>query len=166
MVKINILKKAIVITLLIIINSCCKQSTYDELNLARQDYLENNLRLDGYYYAHFANPSGTDFFFLYKNGVFQNRYTSSDTTLSKIDEYIKTINKGGAPHDWGIFQVSGKNIKIERWVLSSGCNQPTVIQDGKILNDTTIEIGLTSFANLYKFRRFSPKLDSTNTFVK
>ena len=163
---VNITKIIIASIILIFISACCKKDSYVELTLPKENYTANNLRLDGYYYSYFDNPKGTHIFFLYNNGVFQHIFTSSDTALIKIDNYLNSLNRGSFRDSYGLFQVSGKNIKIERWVLSQECKQPTYLAEGQITNDTTIKINLTSFNDLYKFHRFVPKLDSTNNFIK
>ena len=66
-----------------------------------------------------------------------------------------------------------KLIKIEKWVTGNGGFSTTSLKDGKILNDTTLILynnsrvgAIDTIANVYHFKQFSPKPDSTNSFIK
>jgi hypothetical protein len=74
---------------------------------------------------------------------------------------------------WGIFNISGNGISLETWRIMQG-NHHSVIHSGAILNDTTFTItksdftdsGITDSNDTYHFYPYSPKPDSTNTFIK
>jgi hypothetical protein len=147
----------------------CKAPGYEPLELMRQEYNGKEIKLEGYYYYKKVVPMGafTKIYFFYKNGVLYDFGSAPDTSLSKVDAFIKTIPHSDTDYAylWGVFNIDGKIIKTESWNAVSGVRKfPTVINEGKILNDTTIT--LSSENNVYKFRRFLPKPDSTNRFTQ
>jgi hypothetical protein len=167
MVKILILKVAISIILIFGLSCCCKKLSYENLSLNKQDFKDNSIQTDGYYYViKEENGGSSNFFFLYRNGFFHTR-SINDTTISNIDMYIKNLKDEGFQFNWGLFQVVEDKITIEKWDIISGeCKQPTNTNEGKILNDTTIQISLFNRNEIYKFRKFTPKPDSTNSYIK
>ena len=61
------------------------------------------------------------------------------------------------------------------WYSPSGGGTPAYVREGKILNDTTFHITTSYRSNgserhekdeVYHFRQFYPKPDSTNNFIK
>lgn len=172
MVKVNLF--LIVILTLILLPSCKDYS----LMTKRQDYVSNNLKLDGYYYY---NPTGIDSsitvgLFLYKNGVVLDVGGIKSKDLKQMDNYIKSAyNFQKYKIGWGVLKAHKNEITYETWVSSSGGGFPTVKRSGEILSDTTFVIRKTydqsSKKNrfektIYRFRKFSPKPDSTNKFIK
>ena len=149
----------------------CGTTGYEPLQLIRQDYSGQEIRLEGYYYFKEVVPMGpgTSILFLYKNGVVYNFGVVPDTSLSKVDAFIKTIPHSSTdkPYAWGVFQVNDNKVKIEIWDIVSGGKNTTTLREGKILNDSTIQICLFNRPNeFYRFRKFFPKPDSTNRFVE
>ncbi len=166
MVKINKYSKMISYSFflfLLVIPSC--KERYEELELVRTDYDGKKLKLDGYYY--YQEPNFTTLFFLYKNGVIYDPGSKKDTDLNKIDSFIIKIPplSREARIRWGIFQVNVSEINIETWDIVSGGKIPTNIRKYNILNDTTI-VSNNDAKLIYKFRKFSPKPDSINNFIK
>ena len=79
-------------------------------------------------------------------------------------------------HDWGTFQINKDSIVFERWYPAEVSK--SYYRSGKILNDTTFVI-TESYRlrngkkkewreknEVYHFKAFSPKPDSTNRFIK
>lgn len=135
-----------------------------------------------------------DCLMLFNNGIYYNishgGYNPNlkiDSVLVKLDNEVKdqvkrqNDNLNYRPY-WGVFKVSNSKIEIERWVTASGAGAyPTQIFIGEIKNDTTIHFHTLVGAypvntnnkkktktidETYHFRQFSPKLDSTNKFIK
>jgi hypothetical protein len=80
-------------------------------------------------------------------------------------------------YNYGRFLIENDNIKFERWYPGSP-PLPAYIRSGTILNDTTFVITEiyrmkngnkteveTGRNEIYHFKQFSPKPDSTNRYV-
>jgi hypothetical protein len=138
----------------VMLSNCEKDSI---LSLNRQDFLNNNLRTDGYFYFFSDRVIDTkigekyfEVFFIFKNGIYvkflyggYNQSIDIKNRISKLDNDVKLSNrfKQGIDYklDWGIFKTSGSEIEIERWATSSGAGAyPTEFFKGEIKNDTTI----------------------------
>jgi hypothetical protein len=151
-----------------------------------REVLRTNLRLDGYYTHKFIDKvSGiykSNARFLYKNGVVINTFsekTWSDTGFQKylkgeFSEYFYKSKKNSST--WGVVSISGSDITIEYWPASLGSkSERTLLEKGTIKNDSTFEISglydregkrIEVFKHIYEFKKFSPKPDSTNNFIK
>lgn len=102
-------------------------------------------------------------------------------SLEEADEYIRKLFIEGSQNPnyeyskWGLFVIDNQTIKFERYYPSDDITRWTYIREGIILNDTTFLI-TTSYRSdgsdfsikneIYHFRQFSPKPDSTNNFIK
>lgn len=162
--------------------SCCKSliPPDDELTLIRQDYHGNKLRIDGYYYHlnYTKEMDYYDIYFFYSNGVILYIGTLSESKITNIDEYISRTehNYKTGKTGLGVYIIQDSLIKFEKWYPSSAFEPtPTYIREGKILNDTTFHITKTYRGNgtelkeadeIYNFKKYSPKPDSTNVFIK
>lgn len=156
----------------------------DDLFLSRQNYTGNQLRIDGYYYNEYGSGNETrrEIYFFYRNGILLKGGVPLLTELSirenefKNGTYYNYVKDSKL--DWGVFQINGNNIKYEHWYPNSIGPLRAVIHEGIILNDTTFLITQTyrmkdgnktdvSFENLlYRFKKLSPKPDSTNQFIQ
>lgn len=128
--------------------------------------------MDGYYYMRYED--GYCSFFLYKNGLFLSNGCSNDIeSLAKLDlllsdsEFQERKNKN--QFVWGIYKILGNKVIIERWEPWNDVPYKVKRSEGDILNDT--QISTSAMKNLevyevYQFREFSIKPDSTNTFIK
>ncbi len=156
----------------------------DELTLEREDYEGSELKLDGYYYEDIvigSGEKGKEVYFLYRNGIL----LYGTVLIGEDDVLLEMYRSGEYARDaqqsitnWGVFQIDTNIIKFDRWYPSSGGGAPTAIKEGKILNDTTFHIteeykikkgkkvDVVEVNSIYHFKAFSPKPDSTNTFVK
>jgi hypothetical protein len=168
-----------VITIVLFTNASCKKELH-ELSMAKTPYIGNELRIDGFYYSNqvFTDYSGIAVF--YRDGVCMNVYSriESQDTLSFIENGILLneslmSNFRNTPNHIGVFQINAKSIEFETW--EAGRDIITFSNYGEILNDTTFLItkqvnndtGKSESLNLtYRFRQFSPKPDSTNSFIK
>ena len=147
----------------------------DKLTLQRKDYLGNELRTDGYYYR-FRENGSTTVYFLYKNGIIKSASSYSSHDLDMVEKemvkWYREIRK--TKTGWGVFLISDNKIEHETWDNPVGriVVRKTI---GHIVNDKTFRI--TEFSHPYNnqtyyvdevwhFKQFSPKPDSTNNFIK
>ena len=176
------MKYLILATLLLTLSSCYEifMGKDDTLTMSKTSYTGNQLKIDGYYYlkdsASYQRFSLAMFF--YRNGITRDVGGASES-LEKYDAYISSINESFKEvGKWtvGVFLIQDKNIKIERWELTQPYKAYTYT--GTIINDTTFHITeryrllkgkkteLAVENLIYYYHRFSPKLDSTNLYVK
>lgn len=165
--------------------SSCEKSGLcedDELSLTRVNFTGNQLRIDGYYYGNQtenSTPPLVDIYYLYRNGVF---YTSDAAELAKAEAgtiYVDIENEFGKKIKgaWGVFQINGTLIEIERWQSRmSGC-ETTIYERGNILNDTTFvltrrearengkAVVVKDINDIFKFQPLPEKPDSSNSFI-
>jgi len=169
------MKNLILLILLAILLVQCRFFD-DKLSLPLMPYNGNQLRIDGYYYQ--IGYDGKTLFgtyFFYKNGILIPGEGIFDS-FEKMDESVKRrfIDKQSYKSDklhWGVFLIEDNSITFERW--HSGTSADAYVREGVILNDTTFHItkiyrgNKSSLRNeKYYFRKFSPKPDSTNIFIK
>jgi len=164
--------------------SCKKLGLFqdDELSLSRQDYTGNQLRIDGYYFFEYTNSSidYVSIYFFYKNGII---LSGGSKLLSELPELEDSYRDGTFYNHvksikflWGVYQIEGINLKFERWFPSEKPYR-AYVREGVIFNDTTFIITqryrnkngkkteVESENLVLHFREFSPKPDSTNTFI-
>ena len=179
----NIILK--LISLCLFFTSCAKLGILqdDELSLQRQDYTGNQLRVDGYYFSEYANDSieYVSVYFLYKNGII---LFGGSRLLSELPEAEERYRNGtfdskvkSIKFVWGVHQIEGSNLKYEQWFPSEKPYK-AYVREGEILNDTTFRITqryrykndekteVESENKVYHFKQFSPKPDSTNSFIQ
>lgn len=176
----NIVKYKILFLMLIFLNSCCDSWLYpdDELSIKRMDYTGNELRIEGYYY-YGNNGIYYDIYFLYHNGIIL--YCGGSHSNSELKELEIEFASGyyynfikNTKYHWGAFKIENNLIQFERWFPYEG-GLPVCNRSGVILNDSTFHITKAMRADgteqqvldeTFHFKRFSPKPDSTNKFVK
>jgi len=153
----------------------------DKLSLIKQVYAGTQLRIDGYYYL-MDKSSNTIIatYLFYNNGIllhgggwpYSNQFEGLNNNFCS-EIWSKVIKE--YKDNWGLFAIEGNKIVFERWYPSSGGPYPAYIRSGEILNDTTFIITQSMRSNgkevseeneVYHFKQFSPKPDSTNNFVK
>jgi hypothetical protein len=167
----QIIVKVIIVSMLILcILGCTKP--YETLSLKRTDYTGNELRIDGYYYYHYEDRIVACF--LYCNGII--KLCGSSSSIQDFENRNTPCSGSSSKIGWGVFIVEKDIIKYEVWRGSPGFEiLPTEISEGKILNDTTFHITVSYRSNttekrerddIYHFRQFYPKPDSTNNFIK
>ena len=151
----------------------------DELSMSKMPYIGTQLRVDGYYYLERTGVKDTfwDVYFFYRDGVilYGGTFPIEEAEQHEMDykgaEWISIVKKH--KDFWGVFKIDGQDIQFERWYCGSGfC--PAYIRSGTILNDTTFHITRSTRSNgtevsdedeIYRFKEFSLKPDSTNAFV-
>ncbi|MFW5762497.1 MAG: hypothetical protein ACOCXH_16100 [Cyclobacteriaceae bacterium] len=175
MQKSNKLFISFILIVVSLFNSCEKLN--DEITLKKEPYQGSNLKINGYYYRYITDSSKVSPLFLYRNGVAITEF--AQINKNKLEEKIKTGEYYNLikddPTDWGLYIVEDDNIKIEH-LIGRGCIKLySYLYIGTILNDTTILFTEHNASegsddnkcnNLYHFKKFSPKPDSTNQFVK
>ena len=145
--------------------SCVPILPDEELTEMRTQYSGNELRIDGCFVCKMVDYYSYTFFYL--NGVcisfgLQNELGSGSliTDIEKIRNY-----KGS----WGVFHVENNTINLQTWKQSDVLTQ-FIVQKRfyKIINDTTLSVDLLNngYIKYYHFKRFMPKPDSTNVFIK
>lgn len=150
----------------------------NDLSLKRMPYENGHLRIDGYYYTQFDETYRI--YFLYHNGTV---LSGGNVLLDELENQEESYANGdfweakqAKQSYWGVFQVNGKRIEIEKWYPSSGEALPVFLHRGEIQNDSTfvmtksIETSASDeekpIHHTYHFRKFSLKPDSTNDFIK
>jgi hypothetical protein len=158
---------------MIFLYGCNKLFPDEKLTIQRVDYTGNELRTDGYYYYQDANYTVVEF--LYRNSIILSARAYSFHDLNIVEKkMLERYNEIRADKiGWGVFRISGKTIEYEMWDTSVGGGLPILKCIGIIDNDTTfriiqcIELGKKFEKNeVYHFRQFSPKPDSTNKWIK
>jgi len=175
----------IIFAMYFIIQSCNKMpsSKDDELSLHLRNYTGTEIKTEGYWYYYDTHSTGNRFtiYFFYKNGVIFGGVSVKDYNLAQREEEFRNgqFYEWGkdTKYEWGVFNVDSNKIAFERWYPGHP-PLPTYIRAGKIINDTTFVItevyrmkdGVkTDYSEenvTYHFKKFSPKPDSTNNFVK
>ena len=175
MKKMNLI--LIILGIILSSNSCIKNILADdELTLEKRPYTGNQLRIDGYYYSKFRDIYVIYFF--YRNGVL---FSGGHVFESELKKYEQKYQDGSFWDDkkdnklyWGLYNIDSNDIMIEKWYPSSGGGMPVYLHSGEILNDTTFLITKSvrpktgeekELNEVYHFREFSPKPDSTNIFI-
>ncbi|OFX35987.1 MAG: hypothetical protein A2W95_17860 [Bacteroidetes bacterium GWA2_40_14] len=151
----------------------------EKLSLEKQAYTGCQLRVDGYYYMNYAGGENYSVYFLYKDGTILYgggfQYSEFQKNTLKFSDTIWIKNMKEYRHRWGLFKIEGNKITFEKWYPSSGGPLPVYISSGEILNDTTFRITQSMRSNgkevnekneVYHFKQFSRKPDSTNNFIK
>ena len=178
------MKKIILFIMSILLTQCFKVFD-DELSLPLTTYTGNQIRIDGYYYTigsvydvdKDAILEGViiDSYFFYENGIVLNMY-GVENSLEEMDETIEKFRSAKRVYDtkygWGVFVIEGNILKFELWM--PGTPRRAFVNECVILNDTTFHIIKSYRSNkteereeneLYYFRSYSPKPDSTNRFT-
>jgi len=147
----------------------CKSIFDEKLTLPRRDYTGNELRIDGYYHVS-RQENHSAVYFLYRNGIVLFVGGYSDRFEEKMVNF-----KSKSKSDWGVFIVDGNIIQYEKWVGSSNIRACISKYTGHIVNDTTIRFteyyysetkNTFSIDEIWHFKQFANKPDSTNKFIK
>jgi len=157
---------------------CNKLCSDEKLSMQREDYVGNELRVDGYYYIQDEKHQNTSIKFLYQNGIILTGGGYSGTDLNVVEAEMVKVYSEIRKHKnhWGVFSITNDQILTEAWDDPlGGCSLPTVKCRGYIQNDTTFHIVESYFSNTKKtyysdkvwyFKQFFNKPDSTNNFIK
>jgi len=151
--------------------SCFKK---DDVFLKATPYIGNQLKINGYFYQTGFDNVIYNSHVLYTNGVLLNLY-GDENTIEEMDEYVRKQFQDSwaakSKYNWGVFFISDNTIQIHK--LEGGYPHKEFIQEGVILNDMTFKITkvysggkIREKDEVYYFREFSPKPDSTNVYIK
>ena len=180
--KYSLLGQTIFFLILMFASICCHNMWKDDkLSILRREFAGKQLRIDGYF---FQQKDGNYFtmYSFYRNGVVlylgggynQNQITDLE---SRMQNGIFYSDANKFKNYWGVLNIEGKTIAFERWYPSDPPLK-AYVREGEILNDTTFIITksyrmqggkkteLKSQNEVYHFKHFSPKPDSTNSFVQ
>ena len=166
--------KKFTILILCLLFTKCNFLEEDDVLPKAVPYTGNQLKLNGYYYQisfdYIVRP-----FFMYSNGILIDT-GGSEKSLEEMDIYIRkkffkeTWFKKNK-YLWGVFYINDNSIIINR--LSQDYPHRGNVRDGIIFNDTTFHITKFSsekkeneYDEVYYFREFYPKPDSTNKYIK
>jgi len=134
----------------------------------------NQLKTNGYYYQ-ISNDYLVRPYFLYDNGILIC-IGGGEKSIEEMDEYIRKSYIRDSWYKknkylWGVFFIEGNSIRINR--LNQDYPHRGNVREGIILNDTTFHItkfssssGDKEYDEVYYFREFYPKPDSTNKYIK
>jgi hypothetical protein len=153
----------------------------DTLAIGKRPYTGKQLKIDGYYYSIYRGAINVVYVF-FQNGVIQTFGVSDyGMDFSKVErdftdpQVMATMQNN--KYWWGDFAIDTNSIKIEHWQPSNGAF-PVYTNEGTILNDTTFTLTtlyrlvngqqkyVTAINEIYYFKKYSPKPDSTNNFVR
>jgi hypothetical protein len=168
-----VMKKMILLVICLLAYFSCE--IFDEnLTLEKKEYTGNELRIDGYYYFLSEDTDITALCFLYRNGVVITSGGFIPHDLEEIEK--KIINRTFETKDnWGVFNIDNNNIQLERWIGSTGIKACLSKSTGYIKNDTTIHFTEIYYSEtkkthsvdqIWHFKSFSNKPDSTNNYIK
>ena len=172
------MKKTVIMTVVFLILSSCLKDNIPLSNV-REDYLGDNLRIDGLYHQISSDGYIINVRFYYRNGV-QFKMSFSEKITDPVDlisiltkEKIESHRK--RKYNWGIFKINDIDFLSEHWETPiEGNYVATITMTGEILSDTCYMITKTvhSQAGVFEgrgkwyFYPYSPKPDSTNNFIK
>ena len=150
-----------------------------DLGMQRKPYLGTDLKIDGYYYSDspiwdktiavtiFYRDGVSILVFIYaEQDIFQSiekKFLYNQDVLSKIKN---------DPYGIGVFTINNKSLEMENFI-GRGFKHTYHIY-GEIINDSTFVMkrfigieGSESFHNLkFKFKKISPKPDSTSVYIR
>lgn len=151
----------------------------DKLNLQQEQYNGEQLKINGYYFYKTKDNLKVVYFF-YNNGILLNagglKGNHNDVANYLYREFSNNSKYKNIKSFWGLFQIENEKIKFEKWY--PGEVSKTFIREGRILNDTTFKITesyqpskgrfktLSKREEIYHFKKFNPKPDSTNKFIQ
>ncbi len=156
----------------------------EKLSLKKVRYKGDELKTNGYYYTVRPNENSMDLIFLYRDGTIngQGGYVGSESSLDSIEKYYLESEEFAEkemkrPWGLGLYSIKDKSIIYEIWIPMGGPGSKTVAVKyyGDIANDSTFMIKRLfakaqnenrELNEIYHFRQFSPKPDSTNSFIK
>jgi hypothetical protein len=171
------IKNIILASFILFLFTNCDEFKDDKMTLHKHPYYGSELRMDGYYYIYDNNTYITPWCF-YQDGcllvISGRRSDLQEADNHIIQMYIRNFHYKQVQHHWGVFHINNNNIVMQYY---QGDNYRTIVkvEEGHILNDTTFQMTLRyrvngedreSINDVYHFRQFSPKPDSTNKWIK
>jgi len=164
------MKSNFIFIFIFILQACVRTLPDEELTMTRTPYAGKEIRLDGYYTG--AAPGQSkyyDYKFFYSNGVLFSFATIPDVDIKKHLSQYNNIGRDSKTC-WQIFQVENNVINVQGWTENGSdfIRQYVLKNDSyTIINDTTLFYeNSKGYKTNYYFKKFSPKPDSTNVFIK
>jgi len=174
--------KILLITSILVFNHACNKITEckdDELTITRTENKTGKIKLNGYYYSVFSfDTSSAEVYLLYQNGIF---FDANSKDLDDIKNNNVDLNLPDLAYQykgfWGTYKINGNNIEIEYWLPQANHCVKLSYNKGIILNDTTFKITYKKFSykgetdyeesvnEIFYFKQYSPKPDSTISFI-
>jgi len=162
-----------------VFTSCeqCREDKDDDLCSSREVLNSDIIRKLGYFYDEYGNGAYREIYFFYNNGVImtpgviESQYFEDLTPFWNANNFFNSYQNNKL--NWGIYSIQDSMIRIERWYPSE-VYFPVFRSTGRILNDSTFVINhisrcdgseASSRNEIWHFKQFSPKPDSTNSFT-
>ncbi len=166
-----------IIALITFVFGCNLQTTRDRsISLERVENTSNSLSLSGYYFH--KDPIGTvTVFFLYSDGTLMYPGSFGDDDFENFEKELRRSRIAEVKQSkifWGVYQIRGDSILIDRWHPSNG-HYYVFREKGRIHNDTSFVLTETvrlrgeeriAYSEVFRLKKFSPKPDSTNRWIK
>jgi hypothetical protein len=170
------------IWIVLVATSCILSSDPDEpLTRPRVPNNSSALRLDGYY---FSTVKGEDDslispYFLYRNGLILSVGSTPKRRLNILERslsdksFIEKVKQ--AKDSYGVYLVKNDSIEFEMWYPGPGPPKLVFLRQGLLLSDSMFRITKMihpqtkieeQVNEVYRFKKFHPKPDSTNEFIK
>ncbi|MEI6020694.1 MAG: hypothetical protein WCR21_06160 [Bacteroidota bacterium] len=161
---------------------CCIACKKNKFSISPQSHDGSTLHLNGYYFTKSARANSDsliDILFFYANGVVLYA-TSNDSQLSadeadfKSGAYYQMIKN--TRNYWGPYKIDGSSLYFERWNPQEF--YPIHAFIANIINKEQFELVETynivrkkqklksALNDIYRFKSFALKPDSSNAFVK
>jgi hypothetical protein len=156
--------------------ACSAKFESEELTFPLQNNSSEALKLNGYFFRRYEKSKDVNILFLYRNGLIHDLGAIDGENLSLLTtaSFLKKVKP--LRTSWGVYIIDGDSLKFEKWYESGGPPKVAFIRSGVVLNDSTFLIQriirshdpteITKANELYHFRYFHPKPDSTNEFIK
>ena len=175
-------KKLFILTIALLALMGCRMEddVYQNLDMPRRPYTGKELRTDGYYFSGYIHKNKMGTLMLFRNGVCM--FTYFNNMYDELNLYVENHIWGSStyvdkvrntPDNIGVFSVSGNVLEFQ--LLLHGGGTRTKNYTGEILNDTTLRLKRSRYNlggtvedidELYYFKPFSHKPDSTSSFIK
>ena len=168
------------LSIFIVLTSSSCNEEFQELMMSRTPYVGDEIRIDGYYYSNLSSNDLVGLGVFYRDGVCLHFFfspESADTTEYIESEFLlndEFIEDAKSRPNWiGVFNIIGESMDYETFETARNTNTRSYFAE--IINDTTFVLqkevdnltGNTFEENItYRFKKFSPKPDSTNTFIR
>lgn len=163
-------------SILSLFSNCENNASDMPFALKKRDFYGTQFRIDGYYYQKYGTPEKLTIYFFYRNGILLHAgdgYTIDIEAKFENGELYEKLKEN--KYCWGLFNIDSNIIQFERYYNSDDISKDAYIRSGEILNDSTFRITKSMRSDgkevsdeneMYYFKKFSPKIDSTNVFVK
>jgi hypothetical protein len=156
---------------LLFINSCTSSHPDEEFTMTRSPYSGKEIRLDGCYISESGEQANyCAYKFFYSNGiVFSLGDLPNIDNTNQFTGGIDSARKN--KYFWGVFQIENNTITVQQWRFSnSEFIYQLIVKNEyyKIINDTILSIDYLGDGDItnFHFKRFMPRPDSTNVFIK